>query len=387
MADDWKEAKSFLGEVDIHEKKQSHNRKVDGLFIVTVNSEKNLSDESYDKIFDSKQISIISDSVSRIRAIEISEKVYEVETQLRKLILHVSDSIPEFFTILNREGSRINNRRTVSSEKSLDPITSELTYEQIIKILDVDLSWSTKENLSAHDLLDLLESAKNLSHLKIGLKKKLRPQFVWDEIAGSVLGKKISWAKVKGDISELKDFRNKSAHHKIITEKEKGKFIEISKRLIPKITPKSNLTTGNVRALKKTEEKIKKVANSGGGYPIAWSSPPLDTIIDSWGMYNRESVSYAAFRVASSGRHMPYWGGQGNANQWPSNARSAGIAVDNIPRVGDVAIGHWGMYGHAMYIEAVLPNGTIKVSQFNHDYTGNYSEANIPATGLSFIHF
>jgi surface antigen len=124
----------------------------------------------------------------------------------------------------------------------------------------------------------------------------------------------------------------------------------------------------------------------GGGYPAALCNPPQDTVIDNWGMYNRECVSYTAFRVAASGRHMPYWGGHGNANQWPDSARAAGIPMDGNPRVGDVAISMIGSYGHAMYVEAVIGN-QIHVSQYNYGAPGTYSEMTISSSGLYFIHF
>jgi surface antigen len=125
----------------------------------------------------------------------------------------------------------------------------------------------------------------------------------------------------------------------------------------------------------------------GGGYPGVWAFAPQDSIVDSWGMYNRECVSFTAWKVAASGRYMPYWGGIGNANQWPGNARASGIPVDGNPRVGDVAIGMYGYYGHAMYVEAVYGDGTIYVSQYNFGLDGYYSEMRINASGLYFIHF
>lgn len=135
--------------------------------------------------------------------------------------------------------------------------------------------------------------------------------------------------------------------------------------------------------------------NCGGGYPGhavssfgRWGcNYPLDSGVDNWGMYNRECVSYAAFKVAQSGRNMPYWGGRGNAKQWPGNARAAGIPVDGNPRAGDVAISTAGYYGHAMYVEAVLGGGKILISQYNAAWDGRYSEAVISASGLNFIHF
>lgn len=125
----------------------------------------------------------------------------------------------------------------------------------------------------------------------------------------------------------------------------------------------------------------------GGGYPGQWCNIPMDTAVDNWGMYNRECVSYTAFRVAASGRHMPYWGGVGNANQWDDNAYAAGIPTDSNPQAGDVAISNAGFYGHAMYVESVNSNGTINISQYNADLRGTYSTNTINPGGLVFIHF
>lgn len=140
-------------------------------------------------------------------------------------------------------------------------------------------------------------------------------------------------------------------------------------------------------------------ASCGGGYPADRPSPSgmrwgcnyaQDNTWDNWGMYNRQCVSYTAYKVAASGRYMPYWGGVGHAWQWPGNARRAGIPVDNNPRVGDVAIipKSWDVpYGHAMYVERVYDNGDIFVSQYNINWQGEYSTMKIPKAGIEFIHF
>lgn len=125
----------------------------------------------------------------------------------------------------------------------------------------------------------------------------------------------------------------------------------------------------------------------GGGYPSVWCNAPMDSLVDNWGMYNRECVSYAAFKVAASGRYMPYWGGYGNANQWPGNARASGIPTGSEPRVGSVAVMNVGYYGHVMYVEGINGDGTIHVSQFNWGVRGEYSTMNISPSGLTFIYF
>jgi surface antigen len=138
------------------------------------------------------------------------------------------------------------------------------------------------------------------------------------------------------------------------------------------------------------------ISGSGnGGYPAKWANADYNNPpIDSWGMYARQCVSYTAFKVWQSGRNMPYWGGRGNANQWPGNARAAGYEVDRDPRPGDVAITYNGVYGHAMYVEAV--NGrTVTVSQYNYIVNGQwgqYSEMTLSADNsalgpMTFITF
>lgn len=129
------------------------------------------------------------------------------------------------------------------------------------------------------------------------------------------------------------------------------------------------------------------VSGSNGGYPAKWADAPQDSLVDDWGMYNRECVSYTAFKVWQSGKHMPHWGGRGNANQWPSSAQTDDIPVDGNPIVGDVAISMAGDYGHAMYVEKVYGDGTIYVSQYNYGTPGTYSEMRINSAGLYFIHF
>lgn len=124
-----------------------------------------------------------------------------------------------------------------------------------------------------------------------------------------------------------------------------------------------------------------------GGYPARWDYPvPQDSLIDSWGMFNRECVSYTAWKVYQTYGYMPYWGGVGNANQWPGDARAAGIPTGSTPRVHSVAISMGGAYGHAMWVEAVSGN-MIYVSQYNYDLQGHYSEMWVNGSNFTYLYF
>jgi len=143
-----------------------------------------------------------------------------------------------------------------------------------------------------------------------------------------------------------------------------------------------------------------------GDYPSIWCNAPQDSMLDDWGMYNRECVSYTAWRVKQNGQYMPGWGWSslGNAYQWIQAARNSGIPVDFNPHAGDIAIrdriagrGYWvnGQYeqdvGHAMYVESVFTGSDgqlwIHDSQYNAGLDGRYSTADRPAASLYFIHF
>ena len=142
------------------------------------------------------------------------------------------------------------------------------------------------------------------------------------------------------------------------------------------------------KAVIRTQKSASPAPRSVSGNSYPWANTPFpNSMPDPWGMYKRQCVSYTAWKVASSGRHMPYWGGRGDAKKWDDNARAAGIPVDGNPRSGDVAISNKGAYGHAMYVEAVNSDGTVTVSQYNADLKGHYSEGRRRIAGLSFIHF
>ncbi|MCB9819779.1 CHAP domain-containing protein [Candidatus Nomurabacteria bacterium] len=126
-----------------------------------------------------------------------------------------------------------------------------------------------------------------------------------------------------------------------------------------------------------------------GGYPRNLMNAPKDALVDPWGMYNRECVSYTAWKVYQKNGHMPYWGGVGNANQWPDNARAAGIPTGSTPRAGSVGVMYVGYYGHVVWVEKVNSDGTINISQFNESFDGYYSERyNVdPSTYQTYIYF
>lgn len=125
-----------------------------------------------------------------------------------------------------------------------------------------------------------------------------------------------------------------------------------------------------------------------GGYPAKWANAPMNAYTDDWGMYTRQCVSYAAFKVQQAYGNMPYWGGRGNANEWGNNARAAGIPVSTTPRAGTVGVQYSGSYGHVAWVESVNGDGTLTISQYNANWSGEYSRWSVSRSFFNeYIYF
>lgn len=188
-------------------------------------------------------------------------------------------------------------------------------------------------------------------------------------------------------------------------EKEQKALLAQTEKNANDVTNMKNQKSSEVAELrrKQAELNMQNMGVSGvtpgdpgkGSYPYSNVCPAFqDAYADPWGMYICECVSYAAWKVQQNYGNMPYWGGRGNANQWPANARAAGIPVSYTPKAGTVGIMMSGYYGHAVWIEAVSSDGSmVYISQYNSwnaatNYTwGEYSEQWANASAFVYLDF
>lgn len=101
--------------------------------------------------------------------------------------------------------------------------------------------------------------------------------------------------------------------------------------------------------------------------PDCNESSGANCIADQWRFYQGQCTSYVAWKLNE--REVPFnnsYGGThwGDASNWGAAARSAGIAVDSTPGVGSVA---WYSRGHVAYVDQVLSDGSVVMSDMNAD--------------------
>lgn len=278
-----------------------------------------------------------------------------------------------------------------SLQKQIEQAQADLDHQK--KVLGENIKTMYLEgNIST---LEILASSKNLSDF---VNKQQYRNSVSDKVKTSV--DKINALKLElqkkqqEQQSLLKDQQNQQSQLQASQNQQSQllSYTESQKATFDSQIRANNAQIASLRAAQAAANRqLGGVPTAGdpghGGYPGVWNNAPQDSMIDNWGMYNRECVSYTAWKVYQTYGYMPYWGGVGNANQWPGNAARAGISMGSTPRPHSVAIWNVGAFGHAMWVEDVYSNGYIHVSQYNYDYTGHYSEMTISGAGLTYIYF
>lgn len=139
------------------------------------------------------------------------------------------------------------------------------------------------------------------------------------------------------------------------------------------------LTTQTIKeALKVEGEKLdgkeinEKEAGMGGlsnTYPEPYRSAKKDSMLDPATCYNRECVSYCAWKICEITGKWPTRTGSMNAKEWIYRLPSWGYNKVSLPTNGGkyVGVSTKGVYGHVLWFEF---DNTI--SEYNYSSVGNY---------------
>ena len=113
------------------------------------------------------------------------------------------------------------------------------------------------------------------------------------------------------------------------------------------------------------------MANS---YPEPYRSAPIDSLVDPSTCYNRECVSYTAWKVREATGKWVKRTGDMNARNWIYRLPENGYRRVAAPKAGGKYIGviTSGPYGHVVWWE-----GGNKISEYNWLYYGGYSERTV----------
>jgi surface antigen len=262
----------------------------------------------------------------------------------------------------------VNKQKLAKSQDALATTVADLYVDDSISPLEM---LASSKNVS--DYMDKQEFRTAVSERLdevIASIKKLKAQLEADQkavervLADQKIQREAKAAKEAEQQKLLDETRGEEAIYQQLTAQKKGQIDSLRSQQAAEI--RARASSSGYRALPGDPNR--------GGYPGAWMNASMSSCsADPWGMCKRQCVSYAAFKVDSTYGNMPNWGGYGNANQWANNARAVGIPTSPEPKAGTVGVQYSGAYGHVAWVESVNGDGTLTISQFNANWSGEYS--------------
>lgn len=330
-----------------------------------------VSADKYDE-----QIAIIQNEVNQLqgKASELNEKANSLQATVNALnaekqIIQAQINLSQAkFDKLTNDIAK-NEKKLVDSKKVLGEIIASLYVDDTISPIEMLASSD-----SVGDYIDKQEyrsAASEKLNSTINEVKELKAKLEKDKkdvervLADQKAQKDALAAKEAEKQTILTQTRGEEAAFRELSQEKQAEIQELRRQQAAELAARANASSGYA---------VLQGDPNRGGYPAAWANAPMNAYVDDWGMYTRQCVSYAAFKVSQAYGNMPYWGGRGNANQWDDNARAVGIPTGSVPKVGAVGVVNSGYYGHVGWVESVNGNGTITISHYNVGWNGEYAE-------------
>ena len=271
----------------------------------------------------------------------LQQKIAELEAKIKRQATALSESLKTQY--LNGEMSALD---ILMNSHSISDYVDRQTQQKVVS-----------DNIK--------KSVDSIKSMKIDLEKKKKRTEV---LLASQQDQKTALGASRQEQQTLLDqTKGQDAAYQALTKQSNDRIAQLKQQQAAEIAARMRAKGGN---------RLKTAAGTacGGGYPDRWCHAPKDSMVDSYGMYSRECVSYAAFKVASTYGWPSYWTRGGNdAKNWLSRARGYGIPTGSTPKPGAVAVMRNGTYGHVAWVESVNSDGTFNYSDYNSDNRGNYA--------------
>lgn len=287
----------------------------------------------------------------------LQQKIAELEAKIKRQATALSESLKTQY--LNGEMSALD---ILMNSHSISDYVDRQTQQKVVS-----------DNIK--------KSVDNIKSMKIDLEKKKKRTEV---LLASQQDQKAALGASRQEQQTLLDqTKGQDAAYQALTKQSNDRIAQLKQQQAAEIAARMRAKGGN---------RLKTAAGTacGGGYPDRWCHAPKDFMVDSYGMYSRECVSYAAFKVASTYGWPSYWTRGGNdAKNWLGRARGYGIPTGSTPKPGAVAVMRNGTYGHVAWVESVNSDGTFNYSDYNSDNRGNYAMHYNASPGLfdGYIYF
>lgn len=332
----------------------------------------------------------------QIKAIE--QEVQGYDNEASKLAAQ-SDSLQRALGLLQNQAATIQAQIDLSQAKYDQLIVQIAETEKKIKD-NQDALGETLANLYVDDDISPLEMLASSNNISEYLDKQEYRNSIRDTLTqkiGEIKQLKTDLDTQKTDVEHvLKDQQSQRALL-VVKQQEQQTLLNQTKNDENAYRSLSADKNSEIEKLREEQRRANAPAFGGGGipapspgnggYPAMWANASQDSVVDNWGLYNRECVSYVAWKVASTGRYVPHFNGAGNANQWPSTLRDT-IPQGSTPKQGAALITMAGPYGHVRYVESVNGDGSITVSDYNLGVDGLYRYYTmIPPSGGIYIYF
>lgn len=220
-----------------------------GLTIIKIHhTESDLTDQFYSSLQKDRDLIILSDELSEKRATEILKLCRPVETQLKRLLIHVLPKIENTLDKIIEKYQRHKSPTESISRIDYCQRIQDFSFGELINVLGIDVSTIARNQSARGDnLLKLLSKANNYSELKTYIRELFEPRTVWDGI-NSIIANPVNLDQILHHLTELRNLRNSAAHLKSILRQDMTNAKHHQKLILKHITTIKNEYTSSQQA-------------------------------------------------------------------------------------------------------------------------------------------